>query len=109
MLVPLLECLAGFCVAFLEAHEAVVAWRGGGVCFHFFSFFLLAFGGYRNGRRSVANKKKALLRGVKNLFLRMAAVFGSRGFRMWPFEGWGCPFPFGAGHKKNARFVVNGH
>lgn len=39
LLVPLLECLAGFCVAFLEAHEAVVAWRGGGVCFHFdFSF-----------------------------------------------------------------------
>lgn len=39
LLVPLLECLAGFCVAFLEAHEAVVAWRDGGVCFHFdFSF-----------------------------------------------------------------------
>lgn len=39
LLVPLLECLAGFCVAFLEAHEAVVARWCGGVCFHFdFSF-----------------------------------------------------------------------
>ena len=36
----------------------------------------------------------------KEFNVRMAAVFGSRGFRMWPFEGWGCPFPFGAGHKK---------
>lgn len=84
-----------------------MAWWWG--LFSFFSFFLLAFGGYRNGRRSVANKKKALLRGVKNLFLRMAAVFGSRGFVCGPSRVWGCPFPFGAGHKKNARFVVNGH
>ena len=84
--------------------------RGGVVGFVFILTFLLmlAFGGYRNGRLSVANTRKVCSE-EKEFNVRMAAVFGSCGFRMWPFVGVGCPFPFGAGHKKNARFVVNGH
>lgn len=63
---------------------------------------MLAFGGYRNGRLSVANTRKVCSE-EKEFNVRMAAVFGSCGFRMWPFVGvggWGCPFPFGRGIKK---------
>lgn len=84
--------------------------RGVVVGFVFILTFLLmlACGGYRNGHRSVANTRKVCSE-EKEFNVRMAAVFGSRGFVCGPSRGWGCPFPFGAGHKKNARFVVNGH
>lgn len=77
--------------------------RGVVVGFVFILTFLLmlAFGGYRNGRRSVANTRKVCSE-EKEFNVRMAAVFGSRGFRMWPFVGVGLSVPFwvGAGHKK---------
>lgn len=70
-----------------------------GVVFILTFLLMLAFGGYGNGRRSVANTRKVCSE-EKEFNVRMAAVFGSRGFVCGPLWGWGCPFPFGAGHKK---------
>lgn len=72
--------------------------RGVVVGFVFILTFLLmlAFGGYRNGRLSVANTRKVCSE-EKEFNVRMAAVFGSCGFRMWPFEGVGLSVSFWGG------------